>query len=347
MQPVLRSLAIVALGVAGCSTNDFDAPSEVSGVRVLAVRPSGSLDASGNFPASGSPGDMLTLDMLYVDGRVPPPLPGEPEPPEPPEPPELELRWLGGCHNPPSRLYYGCGPVLRAIAEGVASGGLDPGALPPGIFGTESPFELPIPDDILTSAPRVATDPVHFGVSFVFFGVCTGTILPRPDRTEGVPLECVDAAGKALGARDFVVGYSTIYTYEGVTNLNPSLPSVRFDGTTVLGVGCEEPGGCVQHVPACASGDDCPEHRIAPEIAGESFERLPDGTNEILWANYYATGGEVVKESQLVADRTSGRVDDFTSKWRAPATPGTVRFWVTVNDERGGAAWATFDIVVD
>ena len=61
----------------------------------------------------------------------------------------------------------------------------------------------------------------------------------------------------------------------------------------------------------------------------------------------YATQGEIVKESQLVSDRSAGRVDDFRSSWRAPASPGTVRLWVTLNDERGGAAWTSFDVIVE
>jgi hypothetical protein len=335
-------LALSAFGLAGCSGNDFESVSAVQGVRVLAVRPAAPPDANGNVPGSGFPGETLTLDMLYTDGRTPIPAPGEPESEALPS-----LAWLGGCHNPPSRLYYACAPILQAIAEGLVENGGAPEGIPPGIFGTESPFTLPIPDDILSRASVVPSDPIHFGVSYVFFGVCAGTLLPRPERTEGIPLDCVDASGKALGQRDFVVGFSTVYTYEGVTNLNPELPVLYFDGTPVTGSSCAEPGSCVVTVPACSQGEDCPAHRIAPEVSTTSFEFLPDGSHEILWASYYATKGEISKESQLVADRATGRVADFTSGWRAPGNPGMVRIWVTINDERGGAAWSSFDVLVE
>jgi hypothetical protein len=329
-----------ALALAACGGNNFPDVSAVQGVRVLGVRSEAPLAGESSVPATGSPGETLTLDMLYLDGRVPITEPGQPSPTT-----ELSLAWLGGCHNPPSRLYYGCAPVLEAIARGIDEG--PPEDIPPGIFGTESPFSVPLPADILASAPVLPTDPIHFGISYVFFGVCAGTLLPRPDRAEGIPLDCVDAGGRALGASDFVVGFTTLYTYEGTKNLNPALLGVRFDGNVVVGAECPEAGACVPSVPACAQGEDCPEHRIEPIVGDESFELVPGGAHEIVWASYYATTGAVVKESQLASDRTTGRVDDFSSSWRAPAAPGIVRLWVTINDERGGAHWASFDIRVE
>jgi hypothetical protein len=333
-------IACAALGLAACSGNDFPAVSAIQGVRVLAVRPEAPLDGESQVPATGLPGETLTLDMLYMDGRVPITAPGQPQPDT-----GLNLMWLGGCHNPPSRLYYGCGPVLTAIAEGIAQG--PPASIPPGIFGTESPFSVPLPEDILASAPRLESDPIHFGISYVFFGVCAGEIHPRPDRAEGIPLDCVDGADKPLGAKDFVVGFTTLYTYEGVKNLNPELLGVRFDGNLVTGPDCAEPGSCVPTVPACTQGEECPEHRIEPVLTDASFELGPDGAHEIMWTSFYAAGGAIVKESQLASDRTTGRVADFTSSWRAPGAPGIARLWVTVNDERGGAHWASFDVIVE
>ena len=336
------SLIAFAALLAGCSGNDFDKPSEVKGVRVLAVRPSGAPLADGSVPASGFPGETMTLDMLYMDGRNP----VDPSTAPPTNPPGLTLAWLGGCHNPASRLYYGCGPFLEATADRLASG-VAPEDLPPGSFGIGTPFVLPIPDDILSNAVLEPTDPIHFGVSYVFFAVCAGTLQPRPGRADGLPLDCLDDAGNSLGPHDFVVGFTTVYTYEQGPNLNPVLDNLFFDGNPVSGPGCGEPGSCVPRVPACGEGDDCPEHRIAPEVSDASFEHMPDGTNEILWASYYATTGEVTKESQLVNDRNAGRVEDFTSGWRAPATPGPVRLWVTLNDERAGVTWVSFDVIVE
>jgi hypothetical protein len=141
-----RGCVALALGLVllvGCEPG-FAPPSEVTTLRVLAVQPE---------PASGSPGVPVELSMLVADGKT--------EPDEPARP--LQIAWLLGCHNPPTRLYFGCLPILRVLANGVD----DPSSVPPGTvaFGTDVTF--PIPDDILSAAPRVSTDPVHFGVSYV------------------------------------------------------------------------------------------------------------------------------------------------------------------------------------
>ena len=60
LRPALLGLGASALG--GC-VDAFEPQSELSSVRVLAVRPS---------PASGSPGAEVKLDMLLHDASVPP-----------------------------------------------------------------------------------------------------------------------------------------------------------------------------------------------------------------------------------------------------------------------------------
>jgi len=337
----MRNSALLLLpliaGALGCEPG-FTPASKVESLRVLAVRPE---------PASGAPGAVLTLDMLYADLRE-----GAPEP---------EIAWIAGCHNPPSRQYYECFPRLGQAAAGSA-----------GSIGLGSRFELTIPDDILSSAPRLPTDPVHFGVSYVFFAACAGSLRPRPDVTDRLPLDCVNPETEApLGANDFVIGFSTIYSYEGVSNQNPVVTGLLFDGVPAGSIGtdgtaveapcadaseCASPddfgrertcslGRCVLVVPACA-GVDCPEYAIAPAVDAATAEPVGGGT-EIVWANYYATAGEIVKPTQLVVDRERGFVGDYTSSWRAPEEPaGNVRLWATVNDQRGGAAWATFDVYV-
>ena len=84
-RPNLTSAALLFLLVA-CSGPAYDEPSLVNGLRVLAVRPE---------PASGAPGETVTLEMLTVDGT--PRASGE-------APRPIELVWLGGCHNPEGRL---------------------------------------------------------------------------------------------------------------------------------------------------------------------------------------------------------------------------------------------------
>src|SRR6185503_19828520 len=94
----------------------FEPSSKIDSLRVLAVRPE---------PASGAPGETVTLEILVADGA--PRESGEPRRP-------IEIAWLGGCHNPPSRLYFDCFPGLSAIAKELSESVRDtpPDALSPG-----------------------------------------------------------------------------------------------------------------------------------------------------------------------------------------------------------------------
>jgi len=321
----LGAAVVVALSL-GCEPG-FESQTKVNGLRVLAVRPD---------PASGAPGATVELEMLVADGKV---VPGEPERP-------LSIAWLLGCHNPPSRLYFACLPGFRALAQATES----LADLPPGVVAFGPQASLVIPDDILSAAPRIESDPVHFGVSYAFFVVCSGTLELRPDIVDGIPVGCVDPdTGAALGASDFVVGFSTIYSYEGASNENPVLETLDFAGAPAPDPACADDPACLPVVPPCALEDrsGCPKHRIAPRVTAESVEGVPGGL-EILWANYYATAGEITKETQLVSDRSTGLIGDYSSSFVAPASAvGRVRLWVTVNDQRGGAVFRTFDVMVE
>jgi hypothetical protein len=85
---------------------------------------------------------------------------------------------------------------------------------------------------------------------------------------------------------------------------------------------------------------------VSPRVAPESAERVSNG-GEILWASYYASAGDFATSTQLVNDRATGLVADYSGTFRAPAQAGPVRIWVTVNDQRGGATWQTFDLTVE
>jgi hypothetical protein len=343
-----RCFALAALAVA-CGPG-YDPPSVVDSLRVLAVRPE---------PASGAPGETVTLEMLYVDGA-----PREND--EPPRP--IEVAWLGGCHNPEARLYYTCFPTIAAIAGELSDKVVEtpPNALPPGSFGIGTSFQFPLPDDILSSAPSFDEDPVHFGVSYVFFAVCAGELEPRPERTDRVPFACVDpASGVELDADDFVQGFTTVPSYEGARNENPRLTSVRFGSLDVVDVGCasdaacdglgapgdfgcSEAGRCAPVVRPCASDDGgCSEKLVFPEIDSASAEALPgEDAKEILWANFYATDGDFQTAAQLVNDRATGWVEDHGAYFVAPEDAGEVELFVTVHDERGGASWESFQVLV-
>lgn len=346
-----------AVGLGGC-VDAFEPQSELTSLRVLAVKPS---------PASGSPGAEVSLDMLLRDG----PLPSAPGMAER----AVEIAWFGGCHNPPSRQYYACLPYLREAAKRLPPYVLDTPTegIPPGYFGTGPRFQFTLPDDILSGAPRISTDPVHYGVSYIFFAACAGRLRPRPDLAEQVPLDCVDrATGKPLGSRDFVLGFTTLYSYEGVQNESPVLRGAEFGrkemplaarpedvqapctedaDCAMIKDGRGEPFACSSSrlcspaVSRCVKGN-CPAYRLWPQVDPSSDEIVPGGKHEIVWASFYATGGEIGSETQLVNDRNSGLLGGYATDWQPPESSGTVRFFITLNDQRGGAAWTSFDVVV-
>jgi hypothetical protein len=349
MEKALRFGVLAAFcgSLAGCGEG-FEPPSKVQSLRVFAVRAD---------PASGVAGESVTLDLLRGDRRQ---QDGEPER-------EVEVAWLGGCHAPPSRQFFDCYPLLVEIAKRLEPRVLEtpPNRFPEGVFGSGDRFQIEIPEDVLERSPRRETDPIHFAPSFTFFAVCAGELVARPDLTDRVPLGCVSkSTGEPVSKDDFVIGFSTVYTLEGASNANPELEGLRFDGGLVtsascsddsdcepldgapqLEMACSAASSCAPVVAACAS--DCPKIAVSPLISRSSAEQLPnEGYPEVLWTSFYANAGEFNTETQLVNDRTSGWVDDFSADWKPPGLPGTARIWVTVNDQRGGTTWSTFDVVV-
>lgn len=350
---LLASLPLVA--VLGCG-NDFSLPSEVAGVRVLAVR---------QGDGAITPGSKVKLSMLLADSRLIGLADGAP-------PPELNVAWLAGCTNPPGRQYFACLPAIRELAAALGDGSAPPAGIE-GKFGMGTEFEVAIPDDIVSSAPLVPHDPIHYGVSYVFFVACAGTPGFDPSIADGIPVTCTDAAGKVLGASGTVVGFTTLYAYDGEQNANPTLTALDFDGEEMPATlidrpvtacttddDCAPPDGvtyrhprictldtrtCAPVIGACESGDDCPEIRVTPRIDTQSVERYTDGY-EVMWASYYATSGAMKEAARLVVDRTAGLAGDPTTLWKIPGHRATSRIWVTVNDQRGGATWGFFDVAV-
>lgn len=363
MARVRLGTLVLAAGLAACGCQpNFTPPSQVHGVRVLAVH---------QDPASGAPGATVNLEMLVADdrsstldadGNVIEPAP-------------LEIGWLAGCNNPPSRQYYACAPIFRALAADPLSA--------VGLVGRGTKFSVTLPDDILSAAPTLATDPLHYGVSYVFFAACGGHLVM--DGRDGFPFGCLDAAGAPAPPAHFVIGFTTVYSYEGSDNqnTNPALDGVDFDGVAVEpwspfldgnGGGfaprtcstateatdcaglvfshpavCSNRGLCAPLVAAC-KGKQCPSYSVLPHVSPASFETFT-GQNEVMWSSFYTSLGSFGDDTRLVDDRVSGPTRDIASGWRPPeplasGERATSTIWVTLNDQRGGVTWASFDVVV-
>lgn len=139
----MRRLWLLSLlGLGGC-TAGFDPPYEIETVRVLGVQK--------DLPYA-KPGDTVNLSMLWHDGTV-----GSGQAPRP-----IEVRWFGGCFNPPGDFYFGCYFDLLPAFAGVAH--------------TGNTFAQPIPAATLggPSILQETPDGRLRGSAYVFFTVCAG-----------------------------------------------------------------------------------------------------------------------------------------------------------------------------
>src|SRR6187551_2418310 len=82
---VIRWLAFFALFLLGCGP-DFDPPSELHSLRILAVQ---------KDKPYAQPGETVNLQMLWQDAS---PLAGR----------DIQVAWSPPCFDPPADLYYAC-----------------------------------------------------------------------------------------------------------------------------------------------------------------------------------------------------------------------------------------------
>jgi hypothetical protein len=352
--------------LAGCGNTGFEKPSVIKGVRVLAVQ---------KEPAYPHPGETVNLTMLYWDGkrsqtgRTP-----------------VQVLWIGGdanglsCINPKGDLYYGCfsssgwttasadasvpdagdgGTVSDAGDDaGVSTNAAAPDAGPlpaPQIADHVSTHRADIPpaDVILKPIPPEQGSP--YGLEFVFFAVCAGRIglVPPGASPNTLPVGCYGPGGDLLGPDDFVPGYTSIYVYADRRNANPIVSSLLLDGAPI-----GSPTGPVAtppRIPHCTASDsiDCPAHAIKVAIDPSSAELDPSATignkplTEQVWVAFYTTAGEFKSEDRLVNDAQKGWNEDNGTEWHVPTTPGPVRLWGVVHDNRGGVAWAEGEVIVE
>lgn len=373
-----------AAALTGCfpSGPDFSPPRRVLGVRVLAVT---------SAPASGVPGERAELQLEAYDARQHPGLAtagsdaGADAGTEMPAP--LTVAWLGGCHNPPGDVHFGCYPLLQRIAAAL------PSRLPASaaevpveqreFWGVGSRFAATIPEDVLEGR-QLDTNALPFGVSFVFFAVCRGHLLPAPDVPNDVPLRCESDDGEPVDSEGFVSGFATLYTYAGSVNRAPVIsakitagrelpePACASDSdcaplaSGALGSVCRSPlparisgepsaasSRCMPSVQRCVA-PPCPSYELWPLLAAGSVEpdlaAAPPGgrpPSEVIWVKYYGLGG--LSEGQaLINDRASGLSPSYSTRWTPPpfASAAPLPVWAVVQDNRGGASVARWDFVV-
>lgn len=350
--------AALGLGAIACGA-DFQPSADVAGLRVFGVV----VDTP-----YAKPGTQPKLSIVYYDNS---PRAVKADGTRR----DVQILWLGGCVNPLGDQYVSCYPSLAASLSSIASasGGSMSGAaaaiasLPPGTLGLGDTFTANIPGDVITSrpAPRGTTP---YGLSFVFWYACGGTIGFDAANTSGVPLKCTDDAGAALGPDDWVLGYTPIYAYDQLTDANPVITGGLWNGGVYAGTSCAKTEDCpadlvcgdqnlcIPVVPHCASDheSDCPGYQFKPVMDPSIAELDPNAVDEngktleeSIWVLYYATDGTFSKDARLVNDPTVGWNDDYGTNWHAPGTTaGEVRIWGIVHDNRGGTGVWFQDVMV-
>ena len=337
---VLGRAALVVAGLlslvagAGCGPQ-FDPSNELKTLRVLGVK---------KDKPYAQPGDEVNLHLLWHD-------------PKGRKDGEVQRAFIGGCVNPPGDLYYGCFAQYGQSSE--------PGAIP---IGVGDAFKIQVPSDIISSRGAGAPGQPRYGLSIVFFAVCAGTLDfdmgagASAAASPGLPVRCLDDAGEPLGSEDFVVGYTSIYSFEGIANQNPVFSvddtgageflvddkAVPADcvgdacqGFPAVEVDCDAtPERCVK---ACADDGDaaCPAIDVKPtldkviEEDQVSTALFGEKTTEQMWINYYIDRGGI-SEVRLVNDTNSGWNEKYRGQLRAPKDTGPLQVWAVVHDNRGG-----------
>jgi hypothetical protein len=332
-------LAALVATLASCLKVDFDPASVVSSVRIL---------AAGADKPYAKPGDSVELEVLAYDGRAD-------------RSRTMTIYWIPiPCINPPRDLYFLCfsqfGASGASGANGGGGGGGTASALPlqPGtdltpLLPTGPKFSFKMPEDAIAAHPPTPGATAPYGLAIVFNVACAGRVkIEAPgDNPQSVPLGCYDDAGNKLGPSEYVIGFTRVYAYDAITNANPALGDVTFEGVPV------GPDGIVVDHCVEAQFEACQTKKIGVVVPDDASEPNPlskDASGhpqrEQVWAAYYGTLGRFDSEIRLLFDASQGRVPDPDNRFKIPREPGTGTLWVVVRDNRGGATWRDVKITV-
>ena len=332
-------LFLLGLQAFGCQ-RPFDSQSQIQTLRVVAVRMDHPIPA---------PDTDVTIEMLVWDGS-----PNAIRKDGTHRP--VQIAWLGGCFDPRGDLYYACYEGLGPAQDALAAGTKSP------LVSRDATFTLHLPADLITR--RSARGSLPYGLSYVFYAVCAGTIVPvRSNAVSTPPLDCLGDDGAHVSSDGFVYGYLPIYSYPGVDNHNPIVRGGTFEGLTYdkkctldgdcdSGQACGSSKLCLPVVGHC--GDDCRERTLKATVdVPASTEpnpvaslRAKEPRHELLYVQYLTDHGTLGGDTRTIVDARNPH-DDYETKWHPPDTAvGETRIWAIVHDDRGGVTWWWQDVVV-
>lgn len=357
----LASAALLASLAAGCAA-EFDPASEVTGLRVLAVKKSAPY---------ARPGESVDLTMLWHDAET-----GRPPP---------QIAWVALCENPPADLFEACFTQLPALPQEELEARI---SLPdPAATTVNDHFSFATSADLISSRPpppQANTTP--YGLTYVFFAACAGQL--DVNMAAAAPFVCYEELDGVDGfsegdarrdSRDFVVGYSAVFAYDTFRNQNPIVSGMQFGDAIIwpdsppdvaaaappgavlapardlcIGAACgliqpetdTEPCLEALTLDACLDGE-CDTVDVQPLVDPVSAElddaataRGGEALGEQMWVNYYASAGELGEEVRLLNDAVEGFRTDTSTDYE-PAEAAQVSYlWAVAHDNRGGAEWA-------
>lgn len=282
----------------------------------------------------------------------------------------LNILWFGGCHNPPGETPLAClsefGPLAEA-AETAQAGMAPENPELLSQFGFGPSFDLQIPEGSVQDRAR-SKNLVPFGTSYAFFAVCRGTLEPRPEERERIPIACVDRDGNDVEEEDAVIGYTTVYVFDELQNQNPEVSGVLLDEERVESAACSDnqdctalgerlryecfEARCLPSVSAC--GNDCTALSLAPVVPARAAELDPSSVvigaeppPESLWVRYYALG-RLDRVEASIGNRSRDFKTSFAAHWTPPARALAlpVPLWTVVQDNRGGSTPRLTEVLI-
>ena len=205
---VIRLLGVFSLFLLGCGP-DFDPPSELHSLRVLAVQK--------DVPYA-QPGDTVNLQMLWQDAS---PLAGPDR--------KITIAWSPPCINPPGDLYYACFSDPDTFGDMVKQ---DP--------ASPEHTSFVVPSNIISERPPPAdgSNNPPYGLSYVFFAICAGELTLLPSSSDAAfPIGCKDADRQAARRGRLRRRLHVGLFVRGFFESQPSHQRLRIPRPTAAGVG--------------------------------------------------------------------------------------------------------------
>lgn len=267
--------------MANCAPS-FDPASQLSGLRVLAVQ---------KDRPYAKPGQAVSMKLLWHDSN---PKRARQAP---------QIAWFALCENPASDLFSLCfeqigGIVADALDEVNPSFPADlvsrislPNSQSTALADANDTFTFTVSDDIISARPPpTGPSATAYGLTYVFFAVCAGTL--GLDPSLDFPVICFaekdgepgfGPTDERLSSEAFVVGYSSVYSYSEFRNANPIIRGLNFRGVplatfpTAGGDSSERPPNSLMVSPEdfCIGADCPPASNLAecpPELTLDACE---------------------------------------------------------------------------